>query len=80
MSVISTVGRNLNRCESLRFLVVNTLRNDKIETPPLLAAGLASAFFDLLKELANYYYSAYNVLQINTLEVMYEQGIISKSH
>jgi hypothetical protein len=26
----------------------------------------------LAKELANYFYSVYNVLQINTLEAMYE--------
>jgi hypothetical protein len=32
------------------------------------------------KELANYFYNAYSVLQINTLEAMYEQSIISKSH
>jgi len=29
--VISTVGRNINRRESLRFLVANTPRNDKIQ-------------------------------------------------
>jgi len=32
----------------------------------------------LEKELANYFYSVYNVLQMNTLEAMYEQSIISK--
>ena len=31
LSVISTAGRNLNALESLRFLVVDTPRNDKIQ-------------------------------------------------
>jgi hypothetical protein len=35
-------------------------------------SGLNQDFSILKKELANYSYCAYNVLQINTLEAMYE--------
>ena len=37
-------------------------------------------FYIPKKKLAKHHNYAYNVLQINTLEAMYEQSIISKSH
>jgi len=40
---------------------------------------LLSYFSNLEKELANFFYYVYNVLQINTTEAMYEQSIINKS-